>query len=286
MVSIHSHLAKGRVAQIFQAPVAQIGNLLCRRMAFCGRRKMQVIPTNPVSGRLPIGDTAGFQPALRAFAVLALCLIASVSLAQQTPSTNAQFNKWFEVQTNLQSWSADFIQTRQLKVLNQPLVSAGRVWVTHDEFRWELGQPVQTIVLRQPDQLLIIYPRLKRAEKYPLGAIPSGPIKDALALLDATLPRDRATMEKNFRLLSADETNSILQMTLQPRSDSARKFISEIVIGFHTNNFTIATTEMKFADGSRLRNDFSNVVLNQPIELDRFQMKLPPDYTEVEPLKQ
>jgi outer membrane lipoprotein-sorting protein len=212
----------------------------------------------------------------------AMCL--AVSVASAVPE-NAQFNKWFEVQTNLQSWSGDFIQTRTLKVLNQPLVSIGRVWVTHDEFRWELGRPVQTVVLRQPDQLLIIYPRLKQAEKYPLDAVPAGPIKDALALLDATLPRDRATMEKNFQLVTAAETNSILQMTLQPRSESARKFIAEIVIGFHTNDFTIAATEMRFADGSSLRNDFTNVVLNQPIEPKKFQIELPPDYTVVEPLK-
>jgi outer membrane lipoprotein carrier protein len=213
----------------------------------------------------------------------AWCLAGSMAHAAEN---EAQFNKWFEVQTNLQSWSADFIQTRHLKVLNQPLVSTGKVWVTRDKFRWELGQPAQTIVLRQPDQLLIVYPRLKRAEKYPLDAVPPGPLKDALALLDATLPRDRATMEKNFQLLSAAETNSILEMTLRPKSESARKFISEIVIGFHTNDFTIAATEMKFADGSSLRNDFTKVVLNRPIDPDRFRMKLPPDYTVVEPLKQ
>jgi outer membrane lipoprotein-sorting protein len=199
---------------------------------------------------------------------------------------DAQFNQWFAVQTNLQSWAGDFTQTRTLTVLNQPLVTHGRVWVKPGEFRWEIGQPVQTIVLRRPDQLLIIYPRLKRAEKYPLDAVPTGPMRDALALLDASLPRDRATMEKNFRLLSATETNSILQMTLQPRSDAARKFIGEVVIGFHTNDFTIAATEMKFADGSSLRNDFTNVVLNQPIEPKLFEADLPPDYTMVEPLKQ
>ena len=210
------------------------------------------------------------------------CLTTTVSHAA---GYDAQFDKWFAVQTNLQSWSADFTQTRSLKVLAQPLVSTGKVWVKPGEFRWELGQPAQTIVLRRPDQLLIIYPRLKRAEKYPLDAVPTGPMKDALALLDASLPRDRATMEKNFRLLSATETNSILQMTLQPRSDSARKFIGEIVIGFHTNDFTIAATEMKFADGSSLRNDFTNVVLNQPIEPKMFEAELPPDYTVVEPLK-
>ena len=131
---------------------------------------------------------------------------------------DVQFDRWFAVQTNLQSWSADFTQTRSLKVLSQPLVATGKVWVTvPNRFRWELGQPAQTIVLRQPDQLLIIYPRLKRAEKYSLSGVPPGPLKDALALMDASLPRDRATMEESFRLLSATETNSILQMTLRPQ---------------------------------------------------------------------
>ena len=198
---------------------------------------------------------------------------------------DAQFNQWFAVQTNMQNWSADFTQTRTLTVLNQPLVSHGKVWVKPGEFRWELGQPVQTIVLRLPDELLIVYPRLKRAEKYPLDGVPTGPMKDALALLDASLPRDRATMEEQFQLLSATETNSVLQMTLQPRSESARQFIGQIVIGFHTNDFTIASTEMKFADGSTLQNDFTNVVLNQPLDPKLFEPDVPPDYTVVEPLK-
>ena len=285
MVSIHTHLAEARVTQRFQALVAQIGNLLCRRMEFCECREIQRPVSNSAPTRSAIGDTAGYQPALRTFGIVASCFMAAVAVAQPTQGTDAQFNQWFEVQTNLQSWSGDFIQTRTLKVLNRPLVSPGKVWVARNEFRWELGQPAQTIVLRQPDQLLIIYPRLKQAEEYPLDAVPTGPIKDALALLDATLPRDRATMEKDFRLLSASETNLMLQMILQPRSDSARKFISEIVIGFHTNNFMIAATEMRFADGSSLRNDFTNVVVNQPINPTMFEEKLPPDYKVVEPLK-
>lgn len=236
-----------------------------------------------IHSRLAAGRLKGIFRASGCCLRFSLFLAATVSHAA---SSDGQFDKWFAVQTNLQSWSADFIQTRSLKVLSQPLVSTGKVWVKPGEFRWELGQPAQTILLRQPDQLLIVYPRLKRAEKYPLAGVPSGPMKDGLALLDASIPRDRATMEKRFRLLSATETNSVLQMTLQPRSDSARKFIGEIVIGFHTNDFTIAATEMKFADGSRLRNDFTNVVLNLPMDPKLFDEKLPPDYTTVEPLKQ
>jgi outer membrane lipoprotein carrier protein len=216
--------------------------------------------------------------------IAVLCFAAMVARANER---DVQFDRWFAAQTNLQSWSADFTQTRSLKMLSQPLVATGKVWVTvPNRFRWELGQPAQTIVLRQPDQLLIIYPRLKRAEKYSLSGVPPGPLKDALALMDASVPRDRATMEESFRLLSATETNSILQMTLQPKSASARKFISEILIGFRTNNFSIAVTELKFADGSSLRNDFTNTVLNRPIDPALFEVKLAPDFTVVEPLRQ
>ena len=218
-------------------------------------------------------------------ALLGCAILWLAGSAVRAADYSAQFNQWFEIQTNLQSWSGDFTQTRTLTVLNQPLVSHGKVWVKRGEFRWELGQPAQTIVLRTPEQLLIVYPRLKRAEKYPLDAVPSGPMRDALALLDASLPRDRATMEQNFQLLSATETNSILEMTLQPRSEAARKFIGQVVIGFRTNDFVIAETEMKFADGSKLHNDFTNVVLNQPLAPELFETNLPADYSVVEPLE-
>jgi outer membrane lipoprotein-sorting protein len=236
----------------------------------------------PIYSHLAEGRLRRLLHALRFCLWISLCLTAVVSRAGEY---DEEFAKWFAVQTNLQSWSGDFTQTRSLKVLSQPLVTGGKVWVKPGEFRWELGQPIQTIVLRQPAQLLIIYPRLKRVEKYSLEGVPSGPMKDALALLDASLPRDRATMEAHFRLLSATETNSILQMTLEPKSSDARKFIGEIVIGFHTNDFTIAATEMKFADGSSLRNEFTNVVVNQTIDPKLFEAELPPDYTVVEPLK-
>jgi outer membrane lipoprotein-sorting protein len=212
------------------------------------------------------------------------CFLFSAAVASAADQKDL-FARWFAAQTNLQSWSANFTQTRTLKVLSQPLVASGRVWVQPNRFRWELGEPPQTIALREPDELVIIYPRLKRAEKYPLTGVPPGPLKDALALLDASLPRDRASMEEKFRVLSAEETNSLLEVTLQPRSSSARKFMSEVLIGFHTNNFSTAFTELKFPDGSKLRNDFTNVLLNHPMDADLFVAKLAPDTTVVEPMR-
>jgi outer membrane lipoprotein-sorting protein len=217
--------------------------------------------------------------------LVVLCLAAPLAQGADAAKLEGLYGQWLAAQTSLQSWSADFTQTRSLKVLAEPLAATGKVWVAASRFRWELGQPPQTIVVRQPDQMVIIYPRLKRAEKYALGGMPPGPVKDALGLLEASLPRDRAAMEERFRRLSLVETNSTVQVMLEPKSASARKFIRQILIGFRTNDFSLAVTEMRFADGSSLRNDFANVALNSPIEPAKFEVELKPDFTVVEPLR-
>jgi hypothetical protein len=43
---------------------------------------------------------------------------------------------------------------------------------------------------------------------------------------------------------------------------------------------------MKFSDGSSLRNEFTNTVMNGPIDPTLFEANVPADYTVVEPLKQ
>src|SRR5262249_20656241 len=89
------------------------------------------------------------------------CLgLLACSFRGQAADTNAILNSWFAAQTNLQTWSADFTQTRTLKALTQPLVAVGRVWFAMpNRFRWELGSPPQTIALRNADEMLVIYPR-------------------------------------------------------------------------------------------------------------------------------
>jgi len=214
----------------------------------------------------------------------AVCLLVRAALAE--PDVRL-LDQWISAQTNLHTWTADCTQTRLLKVLSQPLVSNGKVWVMEpDRFRWELGQPARTVALRSPDELLIIYPRLKRVEKYRLHAAQPGPWKDALALLEASFPRSRVDLEAHFRVASVTITNSMLQVTLQPKSVSARKFMAEIQVTVNTNDFSPLATELRFSDGSRMRNDFTNVVVNAPFGQELFDAKLDSDFSVVEPLRQ
>ena len=220
------------------------------------------------------------------FPVAWLCLaFGLVAIAAQAQGEKF-LDQWIAAQTNLLTWSADVVETRALQTLSQPLVSTGKVWVAlPNHFRWELGQPAQTIALRQPDQLFLIYPRLKRVEKYPLLGHQPGPWRDALALLDASFPRNRADLDSRFRVLSVIQTNTLVQVNLQPRSQAARRFMSEISVTVRTNDFSPASTELKFSDGSMMRNDFANGIINSPLKASLFESNFDANFTLVEPLR-
>lgn len=193
---------------------------------------------------------------------------------------------WLAAQTNIQTWSADFVQTRTLKSLTEPLTASGHVWfAAPNRFRWELGHPPQTIAVRAQDELLIIYPRLKRVERYPLTGEQTGRWRDALSLLEAGFPRSKAELEAQYNIVSQKVADHTGTLVLQPKSATARRMIPQITIDFDTQTHALLGTELEFADGSTLRNDFKDAVLNPPVEPQIFSPPIPPDYKVVEPLK-
>lgn len=232
--------------------------------------------------RLPSADCS-LRPSIN----LALLFFFTGLTVSPAAGENPLLTSWLSAQTNIHTWSAEFVQTRKLQALTQPLTATGQVWfAAPNRFRWELGNPAQTIAVRQPDQMLVIYPRLKRVEKYPLTGDQTGPWKDTLALLEAGFPRSQTELESRFRIIAQTTTNATHEVTLQPRSASARRMMPQIKIAFATNDFSLCATELQFADGSTLRNDFTRAQLNPALDENLFQPKLESDYKTIEPLKQ
>jgi outer membrane lipoprotein-sorting protein len=198
--------------------------------------------------------------------------------------TNAVLESWFAAQAGVRSLSANFVQTRTLKTLVQPLTANGHLWFAPpDQFRWELGRPARTIALRHGDEMYVIYPRLKRAEHYPLGASAPREWRDAMSLLDAGFPSTRQEFDAQFQLQSLTEINGAWVLALQPRTAAAREIMPELRVFLTTNDYLLNGTELVFVDGSRMRNDFTNVVVNAPLDEKMFQWKAPTDFTITEP---
>ncbi len=219
---------------------------------------------------------------LRGLLVVAMLAFTTARAADSSPL----LTNWLAAQTNLQTWSADVTQTRTLKTLTQPLVARGHLWFAAPNlFRWELGDPAQTIAVRQPGQMLVLYPRLKRAERYPLDPGTTGPLRDLLTLIEAGFPRTQAELEARFKVLAVTETGGVGELRLQPKSAAARKMMPELKIEFSVKDSQPRATELKFADGSTMRNDFTNAVLNAPLADALFKPQLPADFKVIEPMR-
>jgi outer membrane lipoprotein-sorting protein len=218
-----------------------------------------------------------------------LWLFVSCALGTQrlpAAESNALTVAWLTAQTNVQTWSADFVQTRTLKALTQPLTATGHVWFSEpNRFHWEIRDPTPTIAVRNANEMLVITPRLKRVERFPLTGNQTGPWRDALALLEAGFPRSQADLESRFHILARTVTNETCELTLQPQSAAARRLMPQLKIAFATNDFALRATELQFADGSTMRNDFTNATLNPKLDEKLFAPEIDKDFKVVEPLK-
>jgi outer membrane lipoprotein-sorting protein len=219
-------------------------------------------------------------------AVLAATLALLWPSAAPAADPNSLVASWLGAQTNIHNWSADFIQTRTFKSLTRPLTATGHVWFAEpNRFHWELGNPPQTIAVKAATALLVIYPRLKRVERYPLTGEQAGQWREALALLEAGFPRSQAELTTRFKILSQTVRGQDCELALQPKSPAARKMMPEFKVAFNLTDFSLQATELQFADGSTIRNRFTNAVLNPRIDPELFDPKIGPDFKIIEPLK-
>jgi len=105
-------------------------------------------------------------------------------------------------------------------------------------------------------------------------------------MLEAGFPRSRGEMEARLKIVSQMVTDNRCELVLQPKSAAARKMMPQIKIIFGTDDFMLRATELEFADGSTMRNDFANAKLNPTIDESLFAPQISSDYKIIEPLKQ
>ena len=147
------------------------------------------------------------------------------------------------------------------------------------------GTRTKTIAVRATSELVILYPKLKRAELFPLAGNQTGQWRDALSLLEAGFPRKQADVEAKYNVISQTLTNNQGSVVLQPKSEAARRMIPQLTVVFDTQKNILLATEMQFADGSTMRNDFNSPVLNSAVDPGLFSPEIPKDFKISEPLK-
>lgn len=179
---------------------------------------------------------------------------------------DAAWSAWWKTQAGIKTWRASFDQTRSLATVSKPLKTTGRVWyAAPDFFRWEIGSPPQTIALRASNAVWIVYPKLRRAERYALGGASGQAWAGMASIFEAGFPQSRQSLDAQFRELERSSSQGLFSLSLAPRKAMARRVLSKLVLGIRGDSHALSFTAMHLADGSVLRNDFRDAESNTAI---------------------
>ncbi len=230
---------------------------------------------------------ASLRPVLHPVRAMGACLLlVAVQVGAQPVAPRAMLDAWLQKQAQVRSWSADVVQSRKLRALVHPLESRGRVWfVQPNRFRWQLGDPPRTIAIRTEHELVVIYPRLKQLEKYPLSDAIDPSWRQALALLEVGFPSDPERFHRAYELLSASSSGPVWRFELRPSGEAALRLIERVRIEVSSEDFTLLTTELEFPDGSTMRNQFTRHELNIDLDRSLFDTEVEEGFEVVSPLE-
>jgi outer membrane lipoprotein-sorting protein len=211
--------------------------------------------------------------------------LASVTAAADSPCDQDVLSRWLDHHGSIDRWSADVTQVRSLKTLTRPLTSTGQLWFAQpNQFRWQLGDPPKTIAVRKDDVLMVVYPRLKQAERFPLGKEGDSSWGQALALLEVGLPNGAETFCTSYELTDSSSEDGTWAFDLRPADPSARRLIERVRLEVTDADLLLTATEIVFPDGSSMRNEFSGHRFNPEIDGAVFEVEIDDSYEIVEPM--
>src|ERR1043166_2402150 len=148
---------------------------------------------------------------------------------------------------------ADFREEKTLRLLNKPIVSAGKMWFqAPDKFRREVGGNAPSLTVSNGRELLIYYPNFKSAEHYSLGK--RSPVDAAIATINTALNLDNA--ENTFSINGAKIDNHY-ELDLSPRAASMKRFFEKFNLRLNPDLFA-ERSEMVQPNGERVVTTYSN----------------------------
>lgn len=209
---------------------------------------------------------------IRVYSFLALL---SLPLLAAEMINIAPIGKWIAGQSEVRTLTADFTQTRALKTLRDPLANPGKLWFrAPDAFRWELGNPAKSILVRNGENVFLIEPLKKKATRFTSAGLDPKSNAQGLMMMKFPMAKNLEDFKTQFDVIDLQEDDGHYDVSLLPKDMMARKFLKTLNLRFKTSNGELQFFEMITKEGSTLRNDFSNVRLNEKIAPEIFEYDL------------
>jgi len=202
---------------------------------------------------------------------LGLCLLLLVTLPLHAEDTDSILRDWISKQSAVRSLRADFIQTRRLPALRIPLKKSGTVWFgAEGRFRWQVGDPVEMLVLKSPDDFLLIEPKKFLARRLSASAAAARAMQE----LPMPLAVSFEEFQRRFEVVSLETNDGSVNLHLRSKDPKLAEGLKSLRIVFDQATGAISLFELVFRDGSEISTAFTRVEWNKPPDADLFRYDL------------
>lgn len=173
-------------------------------------------------------------------------------------------------QRAVRTLQADFVQLKRSELLLEAAESSGIfLFRAPDLVRWNYLRPDSMIVLFTEDTVTTYLPQQSRAERLKV----SGKQRRFVRVIAGTQPLDDLT--QNFAVTLADPGGEApYHLTLRPVTSMLKKRLRSVEIEIDRTLFLPVVVEYTEVDGDSTRYEFSNLVINSPIDDAQFRLDL------------
>ena len=190
---------------------------------------------------------------------LAILLVSFTALAQDSEVQIRQ--KIAAAAQAMTSLQCDFVQTKQLKMLNDKMVSEGSMYYSQkDKLRWEYVKPYQYIFIMNGDRVL-----LKNKERSDVIDVRQNKIfREIARIMMSSVVGDCLSDDRTFKT-SISTAGGQWVATLLPQRKDMKQMFQKIILHFDQRQATVSRVELVEKNGDQTTIDLKNIRKNETI---------------------
>lgn len=199
------------------------------------------------------------------FSLMALCLCLLNLSAQKINEAKVkqQINA---VASKMKTMQCDFVQTKYLKMLNDKMVSRGKMYYQQsNKLRWEYTSPYTYTFVLNGSKVLIS--KGKRSDV--INVNQSKFFKEIARIMMNSVVGKCLTDSKDFKV-SLTGASAEYVTTLYPQQKQMKQMFQKIILHFNKQKSTVSKVELIEKKGDRTIIELKNVKSNAPINAKVF----------------
>ena len=200
------------------------------------------------------------------FLILLLCGgTASHCLGQTASQLRAQVA---EVTANMRTLQCDFVQTKHVKMLNENMVSRGRMfYMRNDRLRWEYNTPYAYTFILNGDKVLLNNGNTKRNDVIDVNK--NKVFKEISRIMVSSVVGSCLTDDKTFKT-TVTTSGAEWIATLVPVRKDIKQMFDKIILHFDKKRKVVTKIEMSERNGDKTTIVLQNIRTNENISANMF----------------